>query len=276
MTIEELIIYGNKFLHKDEVKLVLSTLLGLNPLELMVNLEKNIDDEIVEKYKKVISYIQDGKPIQYALSNACFYGYDFFVNENVLIPRFETEELVYNTLLYLKKYFKNPSVLDMCAGSGCIGLTLKKEFPEILLTMADISEKALEVLNINKNKLEVNGEVVLSDLFNNISSKYDVIVANPPYISYDDEVSNIVKNNEPSIALYADNNGLAIYERLLMECESYLNERYMIAFEIGANQKEAVTCLINKYLDDVTIIAKKDASNRDRMIFVFKNIKLSE
>lgn len=276
MTVEELIVYGNKYLHKDEVKLILSTLLDINPLELTINLQKVVDEEIINKYKKVIHYLQEGKPIQYALSNACFYGYDFFVNEYVLIPRFETEELVYYTLGYIKKYFDKPDILDMCAGSGCIGLSLKKENPKINLTLADISEKALEVLKINKNRLNISCDVILSDLFENISSKYDVLVANPPYIAYSDEVDKVVKDNEPEIALYADNNGLAIYERMFSSCEEYLNERYMIAIEIGSSQKDSVINIINKYLKDVEIIALKDASNRDRMVFVFKNINLSE
>ena len=276
MTVEELIVYGNKYLHKYDVKLILSTLLDINPLELTINLQKVVDEEIINKYKKVIHYLQEGKPIQYALSNACFYGYDFFVNEYVLIPRFETEELVYYTLGYIKKYFDKPDILDMCAGSGCIGLSLKKENPKINLTLADISEKALEVLKINKNRLNISCDVILSDLFENISSKYDVLVANPPYIAYSDEVDKVVKDNEPEIALYADNNGLAIYERMFSSCEEYLNERYMIAIEIGSSQKDSVINIINKYLKDVEIIALKDASNRDRMVFVFKNINLSE
>ena len=276
MIIEELLVYGNKYLHKDKVKLILSTILSINPLELTINLDKKIDKDLIDKYKKAIDYVKDGKPIQYALSNACFYGYDFYVNENVLIPRFETEELVFNTLNYLNKYFENPKVLDMCTGSGCIGLTMKKENPTISITLADISNKALDVLKINLEKLGINGEVIQTDLFENISCKYDVLVSNPPYISYNDEVDELVKNNEPAIALYADNNGLSIYERLLKDCETYLNDKYMIALEIGANQKDSVIEIINKYLKNVSIITKKDASNRDRIIFVFKNINLNE
>ena len=225
MTIEELIVYGNKYLHKDEVKLILSTILNINPLELTLDLARIIDLELVNKYKKVIEYVKDGKPIQYALSNACFYGSDFYVNENVLIPRFETEELVFYTIIYLNKYFSNSNILDLCAGSGCIGLTLKKECPNISITLSDISEKALEVLSINKNNLNISGNVILSDLFANINDKYDVIVSNPPYIAYTDEVDEIVLNNEPHLALYADNNGLAIYERILKDCEKYLNNK---------------------------------------------------
>lgn len=276
MTIDDLLVYGNKYLHKDEVKLILSTILSMNPLELTINLDKIIDNEIVNKYKKAIEYVKLGKPIQYALNNACFYGNDFYVNENVLIPRFETEELVYNTLNYLDKYFINPKVLDMGTGSGCIGITLKKERPSIIVNLADISEEALEVAKINSNNLNVDTLLIKTDLFQNIHDKYDVLISNPPYIAYSDEVDVLVKNNEPHLALYADNNGLNIYERMFKDCEKYLNDKYMIALEIGSSQKKDILNLINQYLKDVKVITKQDASKRDRMIFIFKNIDLSE
>lgn len=276
MTIQELINYGNQYLDKKQVSLILSTLLDINPLELNLNNNKFVSDYFISKYKKVIDNILNGKPIQYALSNTCFYGYNFFVNENVLIPRFETEELVYYTLDYIKKYFDNPNILDLCTGSGCIGLTLKKECNNCNITLSDISEKALEVAYVNKNKLNISANIVLSDLFENINDKYDVIVSNPPYVAYGDEVDDIVLNNEPHLALYADNNGLEIYERILKDCEKYLSERYLVAFEIGCNQKDDIIKIINKYLENVKIITRKDASNRNRFIFIFKNIDLSE
>lgn len=276
MTIKELINYGNNYLDSDKVKLILSTILGINSLELSLNLSKKVDADLVSKYKDIIKNIISGKPVQYALSNACFYGYNYYVNENVLIPRFETEELVFHSINYINKYFCNPKVLDLCAGSGCIGLTLKKENPSISISLSDISEEALEVLKINQSKLNVDGNVILSDLFANINDKFDIIVSNPPYIAYTDKVDDIVLKNEPHLALYANNNGLEIYERILKNCEQYLNNKYMIAFEIGANQKESVIELTNRYLDNIEIISKKDASNRDRFIFIFKNLNINE
>jgi len=276
MTVLELINYGNKYLDNDKVKFVLSSILGINSLELSLNLSEKIDDSLIKKYKDVIKNIKNGKPVQYALSNACFYGYDYYVNENVLIPRFETEELVYHSINYINKYFYKPSVLDLCAGSGCIGLTLKKENPSISITLSDISNDVLDVLKINQSKLEIDGKVILSDLFENINDKFDIIVSNPPYIAYTDEVDEQVFNNEPHLALYANKNGLEMYERILKDCEKYLNNKYMIAFEIGASQKDGIIELTNKYLENIKIISKKDASNRDRFIFIFKNLNVSE
>lgn len=276
MTVNELVNYGTNYLEKDKVNLILSTILGINILEIPLNGDKIIENTVVNQYKEIIKKVQSGKPVQYALGKTCFYGYDFMVNENVLIPRFETEELVFHTIKYLNKYFPNPKVLDMCAGSGCIGLTLKKECPSITITLSDISDKALEVAKDNMQNLNLSGKIILSDLFANIDEKYDVLVANPPYVSDTDIVDELVFKNEPYIALYAKNNGLAIYERILKNCEEYLHDKYMIALEIGASQKEDVINLINTYLKDVLIIARKDASNRDRFIFIFKKINLVE
>ena len=277
MTIENLLVEGNKVLHKDQTRLVLSTLLDLNYLELNMHLKDIIDDEIVDKFYKCIDNIKTGKPIQYALNNVNFYGLNFFVDERVLIPRFETEELVYNTNIYLKKYFKdNSKVLDLCTGSGCIGLTLKHLNPNINLTLSDLSPYALEVCDINRNNLGLNAKIIESDLFKNIDGKFDIIISNPPYIGENDELDSLVLNNEPSMALFAKNDGLEFYENILSSCEKYLNEKYLIAFEISSMKKDKIIELINKYLKDVKIITKNDMSNRDRMVFIFKNIKIDE
>lgn len=279
MTIENLISLGNEILHKDQTKLLLSTLLNMNSLELSLHLNDLVNDEIVIKYKECLKNIKDGIPIQYALKETNFYGYNFYVDKRVLIPRFETEELVYNTNEFINKYFKEEKdlkVLDLCSGSGCIGLTLKKLNPNLNVTLSDISKDAIEVSKINKEKLNVDVNIIESDLFSNINSKFDVIISNPPYVSLDDEVDELVLKNEPKLALYANNNGLEFYEKILSSCENYLNNKYIIAFEIGSSQKKDVLEFINKYLEDVKIITKQDMSKRDRMIFIFKNIEINE
>lgn len=276
MKIKDLIDEGNKVLHKDQVKLILSTLLDYNYLELSLHLEEDVKEEIIVKFYKSINYVKDGKPIQYALNSVNFYGYNFYIDERVLIPRFETEELVYNTNIFINKYFNKVNLLDLCCGSGCIGLTLKKLNNDINLSLSDLSPYALEVCEINKTNLNVEAKIIESDLFSNISSKYDIIISNPPYVSKDDEIDELVINNEPKIALFANNDGLEFYERILLDCEKYLNDKYLIAFEIGESQKDKVIELINKYLSNVKIITKKDMSLRDRMVFIFKNIDINE
>lgn len=205
-------------------------------------------------------------PVQYIVGNVDFYGYIYKVNRNVLIPRFETEELVENTIKLIKERFNRKiSILDLCTGSGCIGITLKQEL-NADVTLSDISRKALKVAKINSKKLNI--KVIKSDLLNNIEDKYDVIISNPPYISYDEKIMDIVKNNEPKIALYADNNGLYYYEEILKNINKNINREFIIAFEIGENQKKQIINIVNKYLNNIEIICKKDMQNRDRMIFI--------
>ena len=145
-TVEELLIFGKKYIHKQEAEMLLSMLLDVNSLELLLILNKNVEEEVVNKYKKQVLMVKDKKPIQYVIGNVNFYGNKFIVNENVLIPRFETEELVENTISLIKKHFSLPiTILDIGCGSGCIGLSLKKKLDNVRVTLLDISEKALEV-----------------------------------------------------------------------------------------------------------------------------------
>ena len=214
---------------------------------------------LVKKSEKV--------PVQYLVGNVDFYGYTYKVNKHVLIPRFETEELVENTIELIKKNFnKEVSILDLCTGSGCIGITLKQELKNSNVTISDISKKALKIAKENKKNLDI--EIIHSNLLDKIDSKFDVIISNPPYISYEEKIMDIVKNNEPQIALYADNNGLYYYEEILKTCKKNLNKKFIIAFEIGEKQKDQIISLANKYLENIKIISKKDMQNRDRMIFI--------
>ena len=234
--------------------------------------EKKINNkEKISKYisKKLINLTKKARkiPIQYLVGNVNFYGYTYKVNKNVLIPRFETEELVENTIELINKKFKNNvSILDIGTGSGCIGLTLKRELKDSNVTISDISKKALKVAKYNKKNLDV--KIVHSDMLNKINEKFDVIISNPPYISYTEDIMEIVKNNEPKMALYAENDGLYYYEEILKTCTKNLNQKFLIAFEIGENQKEKIKVLANKYLKNIDILCKKDLQNRDRMIFI--------
>ncbi len=147
MTIEELIIYGKGKIHSDYAKMLLADLMGVNPLELLTMLDKKVDEDIITTYKDKVSQVEEKKPVQYVIGNVNFYGNIFNVNSNVLIPRFETEELVDNTINYINSFFDTSDldIIDLGTGSGCIGLTLKKNIPNSRVTLVDISTKALEV-----------------------------------------------------------------------------------------------------------------------------------
>ncbi len=229
-------------------------------------LEKNVDKKNLKKAKRKL---EKGIPVQYIIGNVDFYGYKINVNKNVLIPRFETEELVENTLKYINKYFKgNIEVLDIGTGSGCISIALKKQNEKINITATDISKKALKVAKHNSKRNNVNINFIHTNLYDGINNKFDCIISNPPYISYDEKIMDIVYNNEPHIALFADNKGLYYYEEILRNINKIINDKYLICFEIGMNQAKDIISIINKYLKNPTIEVKKDLQQRDRMIFI--------
>ena len=231
-------------------------------------MEEYLKKYVKENIEEAIKRYKNGEPVQYIIGDVNFYGNTIKVNNNVLIPRFETEELVEKTIKKLKnKFNKIIDVLDLCTGSGCIAITLKKELNSNV-TATDISSAALEVAKENVKLNNVDVKLINSDLFNNIEGKFDCIISNPPYISYDEEIDEIVKNNEPNIALYAPNNGLYFYEEILKNIKKYLSDEFIIAFEIGYKQGESLIELANKYLNNVTINIEKDLQGRDRFLFI--------
>lgn len=231
-------------------------------------MEEYLKKYVTENIEEAIERYKNGEPVQYIIGDVNFYGNTIKVNKDVLIPRYETEELVEKTIKKIKnKFNKKIDVLDLCTGSGCIAITIKKEINSNV-TATDISSDALEVAKENVNLNNVDVKLINSDLFNNIDGKFDCIISNPPYISYDEEIDEIVKNNEPNIALYAPNNGLYFYEEILKNIKKYLNDEFIIAFEIGYKQGDALTELANRYLNNVTISVEKDLQGRDRFLFI--------
>ena len=229
--------------------------------------------EYLKKYyggniEEAIERLNKGEPVQYIVGNVDFYNYNFIVNKNVLIPRFETEELVSNTIKYVKKYFnKRVDILDIGTGSGAIAISLARELDSKVIA-TDISKEALDVARINAERNNTKVDFVNTNIYDGIDKKFDIVISNPPYISLNEEIEVIVRNNEPNIALFAENNGLYYYEEILKNIKSILKEKYLIAFEIGMNQYKDIEEIIKKYLKEARIVLKKDMQKRDRMIFI--------
>ena len=224
-------------------------------------LKKYYQGDLEEAKKKLAA----GLPVQYIVGNVDFYGITLRVNEDVLIPRFETEELVSKVIQYAAN-FRNPSIVDIGTGSGAIAITLKKKLTSSV-TATDISKKALNVAKENALENNVSINFKEGNLLEPLTEKYDIVVSNPPYIAYDEEIMDVVKNNEPHLALYAPNNGIYYYEEILKNIKKYLNDKYLIAFEIGESQGKKIQELSKKYLDNEAII-EKDLSGRDRFAFI--------
>ena len=274
MTVEDLLFFAKQHIHSDHAKILLGELLNRNPLELLNYLDYEVSEEDVKKYKEYIKALEEGRPIQYALGYVNFYGNKFIINENTLIPRFETEELVEKTIEFSKKFFTKPvDIIDLGTGSGVIGLTLEKKISTNSVDLIDISPKALEIAHKNCAKLNSKANLIESDMFQNVNKKYDIIISNPPYIKTTEEIEKIVKDNEPAIALYAGETGLDYYKKILENISHFMKDRCLVAFEIGMTQANDIKELINKYLSDVRVEVYKDLSEKDRMIFIFKNLE---
>lgn len=223
------------------------------------------DKEFVEEiYKKLAAHI----PAQYIIGSAEFFGMQLKVDERVLIPRPETEELV--ELILAENPEMNLSVLDIGTGSGAIALALAKKRADWSVTAADISQDALELASENASNQNLNIFFKKSDCFAEISEKYDIIVSNPPYISREDEleVGLNVLHSEPHLALFADEDGLAIYRRIAEDAKDYLTDGGKIYLEIGYKQGQSVPALFRKHLPKKRVRTLKDQFGQDRMVVV--------
>lgn len=220
-----------------------------------------------DDYEAALKRLEQGEPVQYIVGDVDFYGNIIKVNKNVLIPRRETEELVEKTNELLKN-ISNPRILDIGTGSGCIPITLKKLIPTSTIDALDISKDALSVAKENAYDNNVTINFIESDIFNNINDKYDCIISNPPYIKEDEEIMDIVKNNEPHLALYAKDNGLYFYKRIISESKNYLKEKFIIAFEIGETQANDIISIAKEYFPSAKIYKEQDLQHLDRFVFI--------
>ncbi|WP_061417569.1 peptide chain release factor N(5)-glutamine methyltransferase, partial [Streptococcus oralis] len=231
-----------------------------------------LQPEVTEAEKQFVEEIfqqlASHKPAQYIIGQADFFGMQLKVDERVLIPRPETEELV--ELILAENPEENLKILDIGTGSGAIALGLAKNRPDWSVTAADISQDALELASENAKNQNLNIFFKKSDCFAEIFEKYDIIVSNPPYISREDEseVGLNVLHSEPHLALFADEDGLAIYRRIVGDAKDYLTDGGKIYLEIGYKQGQSVPALFRKHLPKKRVRTLKDQFGQDRMVVV--------
>ena len=252
----------------ESLSFVYRSLKNLSFTDFIFALQQEVTEEekqlVEEIYTKLVAHI----PAQYIIGSAEFFGMQLKVDERVLIPRPETEELV--ELILAENPEMNLSVLDIGTGSGAIALALAKNRPDWSITAADISQDALELAMENAKAQNQNLSFIKSDCFSEISSKYDIIVSNPPYISREDqeEVGLNVLHSEPHLALFADEDGLAIYRRIAEDSKDYLNDGGKIYLEIGYKQGQSVPALFMENLPEKRVRTLKDQFGQDRMVVI--------
>lgn len=262
---EELIRQGEE---AESLSFVYRSLKKLSFTDFVFALQQEVTEEekkfVEEIYKKLAEHI----PAQYIVGHTDFFGMQLKVDERVLIPRPETEELV--ELILAENPEENLNVLDIGTGSGAIALALAKNRPDWSVTAADISQDALDLAMDNARNQNLNIFFKKSDCFAEISEKYDIIVSNPPYISREDEseVGLNVLHSEPHLALFADEDGLAIYRRIAEDEKDYLTDGGKIYLEIGYKQGQSVPALFRKHLPEKRVRTLKDRFGQDRMVIV--------
>lgn len=283
MNIKQTLEYGIELLRQNNIdepilksRIILANILNKNKEYLMVHELEELDEDLVNLFKEHIAKLYNNIPIQYITNKQEFMGLEFYVDERVLIPQPDTEILVEEVTDIAKKYGKI-KILDLCTGSGAIGISTVKNIENCEMTLSDISADALRVAEQNcvwvllTSDPNIQIKIIQSDLFENIQDKFDIIVSNPPYIK-----SDIIKTldkevqNEPMLALDGGKDGLDIYRKIIEQAYEYLNKDGYLCLEIGYDQKDEVIKLIEQTNNYTNIYSKKDLAGNDRTVICKK------
>lgn len=238
-------------------------------------LREEANAEIVARFNDMVSsYINDKIPPQYILHKACFFGYDFYVDEHVFIPRPETEQLVEECLYRIDDFSISTTIriADVCCGSGVIGITLKKEVENAEVTLCDISPEAIDIVKKNADLCEALVKTYVGDFIQPLlenKEKFHVLVCNPPYIKNKEKLDTMVVDHEPNIALFGGEDGLDFYRRIFLHAQELIYENGMMAFEFGYDQKEDLEKLLLQMLPEQKYEFLKDYAGLDRMLFLY-------
>ena len=265
--------YKKVFNDKETLRAFLFELCNEYGIDLYMEKDNKADVRVQKRFINGVEKLKENEPLNYVLGYSYFYGYKMVVNENVLIPRFETEELVGLVLSKYDEYFKGQRVnlADVGTGSGAIAIALKKEESNLNVCASDISFDALNVAkqNAKNNDADITfyqGSMLEPLIENNV--KLDILVSNPPYIKQDEVLDPSVKDYEPHVALFGGNDGLKFYRMIFENAHKVLKEKSMLFFEIGYDQRENLTALASEYFKNAHIEVFKDINKKDRMLFI--------
>ncbi len=262
----------------ESLQILMLELSNMSHNDLYLNYEKEIDPEIHRQFEEGCRRLFNNEPLQYVLGFQWFYGYRFRVSPDVLIPRYETEELVGNVLADSDYFFRDRERIDIAdvgTGAGCIGVTLKLEEPKFNMIATDISAEALQLARKNAEELGAEVSFLQGDMLQPLIDqgiKLDILVSNPPYIPVHQEVQTSVREYEPHVALFGGDDGLYFYRRIFEKAHLVLKEHSFMAFEIGFDEKEALEKEVIKYFPNDRYEILKDINGKDRMLFVYHNL----
>ncbi len=257
---------------------LLMDLMSMSKAQLLAAMRDDFPQEVQDTFiKQIYQHVENGTPVQHLTGYAHFYGRKFTVSPAVLIPRPETEELVQLALGQIAQEFQDGQpvkVIDIGTGSGIIAITLKKENPSLQVQAVDISEEALNVARQNAQELEADVEFLKGDFltpFIDAGQKAEVIISNPPYISPEDEASldDVVRLHDPGLALFAEDNGLAAYKRMIQQLLEVVADRALVAFEIGDEQGRAVKKLLQSAFPTAEPKVIQDINQKDRIVYAW-------
>lgn len=282
-TIFEALNWASSYLKEDgrddnAARLLMQYLYETNYTGIMMRIHEVIPENKLIQFENMVEEHAKGKPIQYITGTEEFYGRTFYVNESVLIPRPETEELIVGAIQRMQQLFgenKELKLADIGTGSGVIAITMKLEWPMAKVTATDISEAALQMAKKNAQQLNANIDFRLGNLTEPIAGeKWDVILSNPPYIAYHEaeEMSDVVLEHEPHLALFAEDEGLRCYKELAQKLPNLINKRGLIGVEIGYKQGEAVANLFQQSFPQAEIEIVKDINEKNRFVFCKINV----
>lgn len=258
-------------------QLLMLELANMEAHNLYMEYDEPVDPGLLTRFEEGICRMEKGEPLGHVLGFEWFYGYRFTVNEDVLIPRPETEELVANILAGYDEHFggQPAEAVDIGTGSGAIAIALAKEEPGIHVTASDISEAAIRVARQNALDLDANVDFLIGDMaepFIEKGIRADILISNPPYIPAHEQMEHSVVNYEPHVALFGGEDGLHFYRRIFARAHLILKERAMMAFEMGYDQGERLSALAASYFPQARIEVLKDLSGKNRMLFVYINL----
>lgn len=258
-------------------QLLMLELANMEAHNLYMEYDEPVDPGLLTRFEEGICRMEKGEPLGHVLGFEWFYGYRFTVNEDVLIPRPETEELVANILAGYDEHFggQPAEAVDIGTGSGAIAIALAKEEPNIHVTASDISEAAIRVARQNALDLDANVDFLIGDMaepFIEKGIRADILISNPPYIPAHEQMEHSVVDYEPHVALFGGEDGLHFYRRIFARAHLILKERAMMAFEMGYDQGERLSALAASYFPQARIEVLKDLSGKNRMLFVYINL----